>query len=70
MLAVSFKRLFIVPITDTSVASVMDSIKTHDRENIQQMFSTRFFNRALITRLGHSHHLRVEMATIVTYIQG
>lgn len=38
------------------VASVMDSIKTHDKENVQQMFSTRFFNRGLwlfITRLSH-----------------
>ncbi len=51
-------------------ASVTGSIKTHDKENIQQMFSTRFFNRGLMviyhkTQPPHLH--RVEMATIVTY---
>lgn len=51
----------------------MDSIKTHDKENIKQMFSTRFFNNGLMvifhkTKQPLLH--RVEMATIVTYIQG
>lgn len=56
--------------SDTSIASVMDSIKTHDRENIQQMFSTRFFNKGLMvinhmTKPPYLH--QVEMATIVTH---